>query len=95
MIVVCPICKTELATKAPGRVQRDINAALEEYKNVTDKSEESPILAFQQWLSLFTQTFGKLSLREYGIAMTAFYAAHPGKGPQSSIVAKITKETHE
>ena len=45
---------------------------------------ESPILAFDAWLLRWVKDNGrKLTLTEYGIAYTAFIAAHPGEGPHS------------
>ena len=48
------------------------------------KSEQSPILAFQEWAIRWVVDNGrKLTQTEYGIAYAAFIAAHPGKGPVS------------
>jgi hypothetical protein len=46
---------------------------------------ESPILAFQAWCERYVTDRGKpLTQDEYFIAQAAFFAAHPGEGPQSS-----------
>lgn len=53
-----------------------------------ERGEESPILAFQTWCERFVKDRGKpLTQDEYFLAQQAFYAAHPGKGPTSSLMA--------
>lgn len=48
------------------------------------QSTASPVLDFEKWVLRWCEDNGrKLSITEYGIAMTAFYAAHPSEGPHS------------
>jgi len=48
-----------------------------------DPFDESPVMAFNNWVVEFAKTYRKLTQDEYSIAYQAFIAAHPGKGPFS------------
>lgn len=50
-------------------------------------TQRSPVLDFHTWLEAYAATFGPLTQDEYAIAQSAFYFAHPGRGPQSSLMA--------
>jgi hypothetical protein len=51
-----------------------------------EDANESPVLAFQDWLSGYTATHGKLDVDAYFLAQAAFFAAHPGRGPTSTVM---------
>jgi len=45
----------------------------------------SPVLAFQAWLTRYTQALGrKVTQNEYALLQAGFFAAHPGTGPRST-----------
>lgn len=57
-------------------------------------SQESPVLAFQTWVERTVADRGrKLTQDEYFIAQAAFFAAHPGEGPQSSTASRLAEGT--
>lgn len=48
----------------------------------------SPITAFEKWALRWTKDNGrKFTQTEYGIAYSAFIAAHPGEGPKSNTMS--------
>jgi hypothetical protein len=50
--------------------------------------EQSPVLAFDAWVTAHVQATGKkLTQDEYFLAQAAFYAAHPGNGPAFTLTA--------
>jgi len=58
--------------------------------------QESPVLAFDAWLTAHVQATGKkLTQDEYFLAQAAFYAAHPGEGPQSALMAPPAPEPEQ
>jgi septal ring factor EnvC (AmiA/AmiB activator) len=49
------------------------------------REDESPVLAFQAWLTRYTQALGrKVTQNEYALLQAGFFAAHPGNGPTST-----------
>lgn len=49
--------------------------------------QDSPVLAFQAWAERYTKDRGPLTQDQYFLAQQAFYAAHPGEGPTSTLMA--------
>lgn len=47
----------------------------------------SPVLAFQTWAARRAASRGPMTQDEYQLAQEAFYAAHPGDGPHSALMA--------
>lgn len=77
----------ELKTRASGHPVTEIErrmAAIYNDRFCSVSTADSPILAFEEWAIRWCADNGrKLTQTEYGIAQTAFYAAHPGEVPIS------------
>lgn len=52
-------------------------------------TQASPVLAFHQWAERrVTAGAAPFTQAEFAVAMEAFYAAHPGEGPHSTLMAE-------
>lgn len=70
-----------------------IESELKRGAPVVPVAGESAVLGFEQWTLRWCADNGrKLSQTEYGIAMAAFYSAHPAEGPFSHTMSGDTRE---
>lgn len=69
-----------------------IESELKRGVSVVPVAGESAVLDFEQWTLQWCADNGrKLSQTEYGIAMAAFYSAHPAEGPFSHTMSGDTR----